>query len=579
VPRKGSPYGPAYERARKAMAGARCHVCGQLGSDSVDHVPALGDHEHLERSGCCRLKPAHLTCNQRVSGGWRAARRPSAIPLDALEDYIEPDGLGAEHDCWEVAWLDELRDVPGDAAWPRFMTAPHPCAVGSYGAQAAAWLRREAGITLRWWQRLALTRQLEHDAEGGLVWVDVLLTTARQVGKSTLVRGGATWRLHHGELLGETQTLVHTGKDLPICKEVQRLARAWAKARGYPVREQNGNEEITEPLSGSRWIVRGKSSVYGYAASVGLVDEAWGVAPDVIEDGLEATMLERRSPQLVLASTAHRSATALFPLRRVAALDELAAPSQTLLVEWAARRDALIEDRQAWREASPHWTAQRQRLIESRLARVLSGQSLDPDEDDPVESFRAQILNIWPISPVAVTRGEALLDAEAWAGCGGRSVVPLRRVAAVADAGGHAAIAYVARDAAGCYEVDGDVFDTWGEAWKHARWFVEHWPGSRLVVGDAMRESAPSDFPGRSSMRRAGAVETRRGLPLLRSLVAEGRLVHEATPALDAQMAEARVRRVVDGLVLLAGTRSDCLRAALWALGAAQTANPQPQIH
>ena len=96
------------------------------------------------------------------------------------------------------------------------MTYPHPEAVGSYGAGAVEWLEGTAGVKLRWFQKLALTRQLEHDANGDLVWLIVLLTTARQAGKSVLLRAGATWRLHQSELFGEEQTSFTHGQG-PAC--------------------------------------------------------------------------------------------------------------------------------------------------------------------------------------------------------------------------------------------------------------------------------------------------------------------------------------------------------------------------
>ena len=36
-------------------------------------------------------------------------------------------------------------------------------------------------------------------------------------------------------------------------------------------------------------------------------------------------------------------------------------------------------------------------MLAAKLRRAMSGQSEDPDEDDPVESFRSQFLNIWPV--------------------------------------------------------------------------------------------------------------------------------------------------------------------------------------
>ena len=76
----------------------------------------------------------------------------------------------------------------------------------------------------------------------------MLLTVPRQLGKSWLLRELAFWRMHQGERFGEPQDVLHTGKDLEICVEVQRPARVWAKQRPeYRVREANGRVEIELP--------------------------------------------------------------------------------------------------------------------------------------------------------------------------------------------------------------------------------------------------------------------------------------------------------------------------------------------
>ena len=74
MPRRGSKYDRHYQAARAAMLATRphCHICGQPGADSADHVPALWQHRHVPGSPCCVLRPAHLRCNIR-RGGWRAA--------------------------------------------------------------------------------------------------------------------------------------------------------------------------------------------------------------------------------------------------------------------------------------------------------------------------------------------------------------------------------------------------------------------------------------------------------------------------------------------------------------------------
>jgi hypothetical protein len=84
-------------------------------------------------------------------------------------------------------------------------------------------------------------------------------------------------------------------------------------------------------------------------------------------------------------------------------------------------------------------------------------------------------------------------------------------------------------------------------------------------------------MPGR--MQRAGSIETRRGAAVLRSMIADGRIVHDRTPDLDAQIASARVRSVADGLALVSEGRQDVLKAALWALYFAQSPPAVPTIH
>jgi len=519
--------------------------------------------------------PACGKC-QRVQGAELGGYRHSTLPPAPLFEVDEPpDSPGPDDPVWDVPWMTEIRKVPADGSWPRYITVPHPDAVGSYGAEAIDWLRGEAGITFRWFQRLTLIRQLEHDADGQLVWLEALETTARQVGKSTLLRGAAMWRLHQAGRFGEEQTILHTGKDLPVCKEVQRLARAWAKGRGYPVREQNGNEQITEPLSGSRWIVRGKGSVYGYAGSYVLVDEAFGVAPEVVEDGLEPTMAERVAPQMVLASTAHRQATALFPTHRSAALLQLDAPESMVLLEWSARRDAEVDDLTAWRQASPHWSPGRQRLLEQKLARAQAGESLDPDETDPMESFRSQFLNVWPVR-TSSDPGTVLIDPAVWAALTDRVDTGTAEVfVAVEDNYGRgAAVAAVAKLADGRYELDGWLCGSWAEAFAD----VELLGAVRDRVHLSVGVTLAAQVRPRLQATAQGPAQTRAGLALLRQLVASGRVVHDDAPDLE-QVTTVRVRELPSGLAVVAGTRADLARAAGWALMAAHKAPVGPVIY
>jgi hypothetical protein len=470
------------------------------------------------------------------------------------------------------------------------MSGPHPDAVGSYGGEAIAWVEEYAGITLRWWQRLVIVRALEHDAAGGLVWLEVDLSTPRQVGKSWTLRAVASWRIHAAERFGEPQLVLHTGKDLPSCKEVMRPARAWARGLGYRVREQNGNEEIATP-DGSRWIVRGKTSVYSYSVSVGLVDEAWGVAPEIVEDGVEPTMSDRFDPQLWLVSTAHRHATSLFPLRRATALAALSAPSSrssTLLLEWSAPRSTAIDDRAAWRAASPHWTPHRERLLDAKLERVRRGISEDPDEDDPVESFRSQYLNIWPVRRLVPAGEEPLVDVATWTAARGLGVAlpPGPVVVGVEDWYGRGAAACgVASLPDGRLLVWGEEFPDHDAAIAWASWLAEGRDGSSLVVGASLAIDPVREAVGDLLVERGTNVDLKTALPLLRVLLRQGRIVHGGDVALDAQIGAARVAEREGGLALThrSSTRTDLVRALAWsvqiAVSGGAVAVPRPAIY
>ena len=502
---------------------------------------------------------------------------------------LDAVGWPVDADVWDVPWLEELRDVPPDATWPRLMTVPHPDAVGSYGEDVAAHALACRGVHLRWWQRLAAARLGEHDRDGVLVWGDCGVTVARQVGKSTLLRERNMWRLDTGgDRWGEPQLLVHTGKDLPVCVEIQRPARRWAAAERfadvYKVRNANGQEQIERLADGSRWLVRAKDNTFGLSAAQADVDEAWSVPAELIEEGVVPTMPELVSPQLVCWSTAHRKATGLMVNRRNGAIADLSDTAGVLWLEWSTSPLLDDGDETGWRQASPHWHERRRALIARRYASALKGEATDdPDELDPLEAFRTQWLNRWPRRRRRTGHGEPLLPDGAWSTCEGSlaSTVEAGVVALEENRGEGAAAAFVATDGAGRFEVDGRACDSWSDAIALAAGFVTSRPGSVVLVGARMNNQLPEGFPGRTNARRAGSTETGRGLVLLRNLVGEHRVMHDATTHLDDQLTRARVHPLATGGLGLVnnGARADLLRAVLWGLDAAQSPGTIVRVH
>ncbi|HKY65097.1 MAG TPA: hypothetical protein VJM49_01945, partial [Acidimicrobiales bacterium] len=207
------------------------------------------------------------------------------------------------------------------------------------------------------------------------------------------------------------------------------------------------------------------------------------------------------------------------------------------------------------------------------VRRALAGLAPDDKtEPDPVEAVRSQWLNIWP-TRLTLAGGEVLVAPEMWMRLRvPDDATPGRLWVAVEDNYGNgAAVAAVADLGDATFEVDGWTCEHRDEAIASAQALIASWSSPvTLLVGSSLshrrgRVTSPAD--------------TRFGLPLVRSLVGQGRIVHDDTPELDEQLADVRVRQMPGGgLSLVPGPRSDLVRAVAWALRAATVPVPQPAI-
>jgi hypothetical protein len=507
-------------------------------------------------------------------------------PAPEPDPVPEPVGFGPDDPVWNVPWLEQLLEVPADAVWPRLMTVPHPQAVGTVGDEFVAWAEERTGKPLRWWQRLAAVRLLECDTAGELVWEAAMWSTARQVGKSWLLRELLFWRLHQAARFGQEQLIVHTGKDVAICRDVQRPVRYWAKAHPleYKVREVNGQEEVAYRGGGyeSRWMVRAKEAVYGLSATMVGVDEGWKVRPQALEEGVVPTLVEGNQAQLLLVSTAHRAATTLMLRRRADAISSLGAGTGDLLIEWSARGDADLQDRGQWRDASPHWTERRERLIAKRIEAALAGAGAetDLDEPDPVESVRAQWLNIWPARIARPEKGEPIVEQKIWARAGSDDDTDGPLVIGVADYHGRGtAVGFCGTLEDGRLVVGGRLVASRGAAWQLAARAAVARPGSILVTSAGLLDDPDVEDILVSEVVKASAADTAAAISVVRDLLATGRLLHDRSPELTTQMRATRVTAGVRLAVIPTG-RHDLVHAALWAVRTMATRPiPEPAIY
>lgn len=562
-------YGTQYDKTRRRMLAEQpiCAICLERPATRADHVPPLSQHRHVDGAGCCVIRPSCLFCEQRQAAELGGANGGGGRrPLPGVVELVEPAGLGVDDPVWDVSWLDVLREVPDDAIWPRLMTVPHPRAVGSLWPEVAEWAAARRAVRWRWWQLLVAARLLEVDAAGRLVWETILLTVARQVGKTHWLHDICAWRLEQGARFGGPQAVLSIAKDLAVVRRMQTpsRSRALGDEEMYAVRSVNGQEGITYLPDGSEWMIRAKDSAYSLTLCFVTADEAWKIGAASIDDGVIPAMVEPEQTQLLLVSTAHRQSTSLMIGRRASALDRLFDPDPDgglLLVEWSAPRDGDLHDPEIWRQASPHWTAKRQRVIAQRLAAAESGESDDPDEPDPIASVETQWLNRWPLRRTALPKGAPLVEAEAWVGLvTPEGASPGDLWVSVEDNYGRGACFVAVADLGdGMFEVDARLCDDRDQALAEAEALMAGWPAAtELVVSPSMIVDGAT---------KVTATDTHFGLSLVRSMVRQGRLVHDETPDLDVQLAWTRVREAPGGgLVVTAGERTDLVRALAWAL-------------
>jgi hypothetical protein len=454
-----------------------------------------------------------------------------------------------------------------EGVWPRFMTKPHPRATGTYGHEFIKWaegrsqsiLNPKKSAGLRWWQKVVALRVLEHDKDGVLVWEKVIVTVARQSGKSWLMRCLLMWRTIHGEgLFGETQTCLHIAHKIVAAQEVWRPATRWA-IHNYgqgAVRFANGEQGITTP-DGGRWLIQAANDGAGVSMSLGmaLVDEAWRVKREVVDGAITPTMAESESPQLFLVSTAGDSSSDLMISYREQGIEGANTPTDLLLLEWSATPEADASDETAWRAASPYWNARRRKVVAAARERSTDSE------------FRSQWLNQWQPS---VDDSQSLMPGALWASCAG----PLPTfgeedtiVVGVEDnfgQGASVALAWLDPDST---KVAGIVreFERLPEAWLAVAEYRERWPNCKVEVGATLGDDPLLiDVVGYAGVTRTGATETRQALPLLRELAAQHRLVHDGSTALTRQMLGLQVRASVNGGLGIVGIdqrRTDGVRA------------------
>jgi hypothetical protein len=178
---------------------------------------------------------------------------------------------------------------------------------------AVAAIAEQLGTPFMPWQRQVADVAMEVDpVSGRLAYREVVLTTPRQSGKTTLelaamVHRCRTWP--RSRVLYSAQDRIHARLKWED-DHVATLDRS-PFAGEYRVRYQRGDEAIRWD-NGSRHGITAPGEKAGHSdvLDLAVADEAWGLEDSKLEQGLSPTMITRPQPQLWVVSTAgtHRSA-------------------------------------------------------------------------------------------------------------------------------------------------------------------------------------------------------------------------------------------------------------------------------
>lgn len=525
-------------------------------------------HEHRT----CSNKSGNAVKAQKAlfsQTGIREDPASTSISLSGTEsrEKFVPDEL-----TWKAfvdnhpIWLNDIVEVPENSSPPLAMTPVHKETTGTYGPMAEKWILETLKIELRWWQRLVLYRQLEHKADGSLCWEQVIESAPRRSGKSVSLAAKVLWRMQHADLLGEPQQVVHTAMNMRIAKEIQRTWWRWAEDKDWTVRKANGSEEI-EDLDGNRWLLLPQGGITGYSPGFAVVDECWDVQPLTISENLEPALMDRMSPQMLLTSTAHSKATSLMRNKIGSALGKNPDPD-TLLLLWGAEPTDDIHDRAVWLKASPYHSESRTKIMTRKYLSALDGES-DPDFDDmePMEGFKAQYLNIWPLSDKKLMKGEVLIEQDDWSALEVKEPSAPPMAVAIESAFGSDAGLSVAF----AWETGVKVQQVEDAPAAEALIRASGFKGRALAGGSLMGDPA---FVGRAFESKAMAVSV--------AVQEFGRLLNEKAikqiPSdLTEQVLNIRLERTAGGIRLISKDRTDGIKAAVWAMSKVRTKRRVPK--
>lgn len=547
---------PKYLRARKAILAGNpmCHWCGRREATEADH---LIEHDQGGTDSTDNLVPSCKPCNSRRGNAYRQRKERDA-KRDFLGNALPPNSpmrpsFSTDPNRPELAKIgrDQVEPAPTGRDAPRLET---PRLGGmDYGQAVAEWAAKYLRVNLFPWQVRALSGQLQHGANGELLFREALISTARQNGKSVALQGLIGWATtEYANLLGRPVHVLSTANQLDRAEAIHTaLAPALVEYWGGKNSQVVGRKSVTRLPQGSTWNIRAATTrLHGGSYDLIVVDELWNIPAVVLDEALRPSMIARPHPLLSCWSTAgDATSEAMIRLREraIGEIENTDTPS-LYFAEWSLPPGVSADDESYWGYPNPS------------LGHTITVEALRAARVN--ESFARAHLNQW------ITARGAWLDPGEWARHQIDEPMPAGGVLAVDSSIDTAR--YVGVRAAQhngrtmlCVEF---VCDTEADLWGHVVEVMADRNVS-LAVTPSLAIHVPIDLQRRT--QTVGYRELTRYTALVRSMIKEGQVCHDGNPQLAEHMERAVLVKAQNAVVLSSQKSPgpiEIARCAVWAV-------------
>jgi hypothetical protein len=581
MPRERTEHDTSTYRRNRALilqGSPICHYCRRRPATEADHVIEVdrgGD------SSIDNLVPSCKPCNSAKGARYLNAKnaaqiraRSAAMNANAKENetrFFDANEMTPSPILPYLATSPDQSELAGiGRVEPRLATIS-PDGVGSWGRVLGDMALELMGVELMDWQLLAADRMLGFDANDDLIHSSSLVSVARQNGKTTLIQALILfWLIEMPKIRGKKQTVVSTAHRLDLaCLLFDEVAPILEDKFGAEVMWSYGRYQATMP-DGSRWFVKAAKPSIGHGMSIDLavVDELFDVSELALDLGLAPAQRARRSPLLAMFSTAGTEASTAMIKRREAALRAIdeARPTPALFLEWSPPPDLDPMSDEAFGWGNP------------ALGHTLRPETIRAEREGPDRgAYLRASLNLW----ITVSRG--WIEHGRWAQLQHSGTIPPGGVVAVEvsmdESRMFAVRAVPIEDGKTAVTVE-FVAETHAELWAKLTELAKD-PSIKFAFSPTIDVHAPALFERRRVV--VGYGEILKYTPVVRQMIAEGRLVHDGSAMLAEHVNRAVVVKT-QGSIAVSSQKSpgpiELCRTMIWAsaLAARPRASGKPAL-